>query len=504
VNLHNKFMQEQTDLVKLKNSHLEDAKKDKSMKQANIASASAERSTTAAVLLDDQLYLRKLSEMCSDKAATWDQRSGVRQDELSALTAAITVVQEGVATKTSAKAVRFAQTGVSVKMAETLARDPAWMEAVEAEAEAEEAPQLAFFQRAARLQHVARARFLAPTATRKDTDGGRQAVAELLRTSGQKLKSTLLTSLAMQVTADPLAKVKTLIQELIERLLQEAANEGNQQDWCNKATADAEQKRDYASTAVDEHNANMALLESQRDSLEEAITVLTEAIDDLEKKQAEAEKMRADEKAENALTVDEASAGLAAVEQAIEIIDRFYKTVAKETVDLSMTQTNAHHRQSPMDDAPDAGFKNGEAYKGGQGESTGIIGMMEVIKGDFTRTVSETKKAEAQAEQDHLEFMTETGKSLSEKTVAKDESTKQKDGAEGSLQTADEGLHTEMVILTTAVKELMDLKPVCVDTGMSYEERVARRKDEIESLKKADCILTAYAEYGPDGLSDAC
>merc|ERR1712100_548884 len=29
---------------------------------------------------------------------------------------------------------------------------------------------------------------------------------------------------------------------------------------------------------------------------------------------------------------------------------------------------------------------------------------------------------------------------------------------------------------------------------MSYEERVARREDEIESLKKALCVLSAYAE----------
>jgi len=43
-----------------------------------------------------------------------------------------------------------------------------------------------------------------------------------------------------------------------------------------------------------------------------------------------------------------------------------------------------------------------------------------------------------------------------------------------------------------------------VDTGMSYKERVARREDEIAALKKADCILSAYEQYGPDGLSDAC
>ena len=65
-------------------------------------------------------------------------------------------------------------------------------------------------------------------------------------------------------------------------------------------------------------------------------------------------------------------------------------------------------------------------------------------------------------------------------------------------------MDSESATLAESIKELLELKPVCVDTGMSYEERVARREDEIESLKKALCILTAYAQYGPDCLSDAC
>ena len=46
-------------------------------------------------------------------------------------------------------------------------------------------------------------------------------------------------------------------------------------------------------------------------------------------------------------------------------------------------------------EAPDAGFD--EAYTGSQSASTGIMGMLEVIKGDFSRSISETGKAEEQA-----------------------------------------------------------------------------------------------------------
>merc|ERR1719163_588913 len=102
---------------------------------------------------------------------------------------------------------------------------------------------------------------------------------------------------------------------------------------------------------------------------------------------------------------------------------------------------------APLDDAPDAGFDNGEAYKGAGAESGGIIGMMEVIQSDFERTISETKAAEAQAEKEHLEFMTETSKSLAEKTVASKEKTRLKDETDTNLSDADSELTSQTSIL---------------------------------------------------------
>merc|ERR1719450_102090 len=124
--------------------------------------------------------------------------------------------------------------------------------------------------------------------------------------------------------------------------------------------------------------------------------------------QLEATKERNLESAENKQTVLEAEAGLGAVKMAIDILDKFYKTNAKNTVDLSLAQ-------GPADDAPDAGFDNGEACKGAGGEAGGIVGMMEVIQSDFERTISETKKAEKASQDEYDEFTTETSKSLAEK-----------------------------------------------------------------------------------------
>jgi hypothetical protein len=295
---------------------------------------------------------------------------------------------------------------------------------------------------------------------------------------------------------DPFAKIKQLIQELIERMLQEAANEATQKAWCDKATSAAEQKRTYAAEKIAELNAQMAELEALRDKLTEELEVLGKEVKELKDARKEAEDIRKKEKADNEETVRDAQIGMEAVQAAKDIVDKFYKTMAKNTVSLA--------QQSPADDAPDAGFDNMEAYTGLQGESTGIIGMMEVLESDFQRTITETEKAEAEAEQEFLEFMTETGKSLAEKETAHTQKDKEKTTAVEELSTAEDDLVTNNEVLQTSIKELLELKKACIDTGMTYDERKAAREEEIEALKKALCILDNYAEYGPDGAADSC
>merc|ERR1719181_551570 len=126
--------------------------------------------------------------------------------------------------------------------------------------------------------------------------------------------------------------------------------------------------------------------------------------------------------------------------------------------------------------------------------------MLDVIKSDFERTISGTEKAEAEAEKDHDKFMTESGVSLAEKEMAEEQKTKYKDDTVAKLESADAEFASQADLRDTAIKELIELQPACVDTGMSYEERVARREQEIESLKKALCILESFAKYGPDGI----
>ncbi|CAK0833707.1 unnamed protein product, partial [Prorocentrum cordatum] len=398
---HDAAMQEKANKLKALNLDMEDAKGTKAAKAKKIGEATQQLTTTSAELLDDQQYLEKLAEMCTDKKATWDQRAQARQDEISMLTQVLGVIGDAVANKTTAATVRFSQKAVSLRLAKRLAASPGFMEAAEAAAEAAEAP--SFLQRR-HAPHTDAER--AAAAAR-----GREAIIDMLKSQGQKLRSSELMALATQIagvsSADPFVKVKQLIQELIERLLAQQSNEADQKAWCDKATSAAEQKRGYAAEKITELNAQMAGSEALRDKLSEELSVLSSEVAELKANREKAEAIRAKEKAESEEAIADATAGLEAVQMAMDIMDKFYRTHAKNEVALA--------QQGPADDAPEAGFGNFEAYKGLQGESTGILGMMEVLESDFQRTITETKKFEAEAKQEHLEFMIETGKSLAEK-----------------------------------------------------------------------------------------
>jgi len=503
--------QTHTDLVKAKTKELNDSKDTKDQKVEDIAENNQELSTVSATLLDDQQYLSELSQGCSLKAKTWDQRSRVRVQELTAITEATDIIKATVAEKTSSPTIRFAQTGSTLHMADAVVNNEDALEAIEAEAEGTPMGFLQRRQTRSGLSIFARKHQAATGSHNAEPDLAKQLIVSMLKSKGMQLKSTLLLSLATQIGADPFTKIKKLIQELIERLLTEAADEANQKGFCDKAIADAEQKRDISSDKSADLNAKMAKLEATRNKLVEELGVLSDEIADLKKAQVEAQKMRVEEKAENKETVYEAKAGLDATKKAIQILSRFYGTASKAKIDLSLAQGpfdgkrgDADNKRYSKGDAPDAGFKTGEAYTASGSDSGGIVGMLEVIESDFVRTITETESAEAAAVADQLKFMTESGKSLAEKTMAEEQKTKYKNEADSNLDEADTALATQTDILSSSIEELLKLQPTCIDTGMSYSDRVAMREQEIASLKKALCILGAYAQYGPDGLADAC
>merc|ERR550537_868872 len=268
-----------------------------------------------------------------------------------------------------------------------------------------------------------------------------ERVISSLLERANKIGSPALTALALRMSADPFVKVKKLISDLIQRLVQEAADEATKKGRCDTEMGKATKTRDQNFDKTVALNADILSLEAQKASLEEEISTLTVEIADLTDSLTKTTKLRADEKAENEDTISKAEAGLAATKDAYEVLEEFYKKAGKATAELvqirkvSLLQVKA----SPIDeDAPDSGM--GGAYKGNQEKAGGILAMLDVIISDFERTLKVTAAEEKQAANEFTSFSKTT-----ETSIASKES--QKTNAEGMLKSTENQIVEDMSAL---------------------------------------------------------
>merc|ERR1719382_1254969 len=122
-------------------------------------------------------------------------------------------------------------------------------------------------------------------------------------------------------------------------------------------------------------------------------------------------------------------------------------------------------------------------------ENGGVVAMLGVIQSDFARLESDTTAAEATAKNEY-------DKQVSESAVLKAQLQKDVEHKGAQKQQTEQALVDHRNDLASAQKELAaaqayyeKLKPSCLETGVSFEERNRRRQEEIESLQEALRIL---------------
>merc|ERR1712159_719948 len=161
---------------------------------------------------------------------------------------------------------------------------------------------------------------------------------------------------------------------------------------------------------------------------------------------AKATKIREEEKAKNTETIKDAQEAQTAVAQALTVLKEFYAKAGEAT---------AFVQQQPeapeIFDAP---------YKGMQSENGGVVGMLEVIQSDFARLESETKAAEATAQKEYDNFMTESKVDKSAKSSDIEHKTAKKQDQEQALTTKKEDLEGTQKELDAALAYFDKLKPM--------------------------------------------
>merc|ERR1719155_8380 len=342
---------------------------------------------------------------------------------------------------------------------------------------------------------------------RPETAAKRKQVLNFLKRKARELKSTALTTMVVKMrdAPSPFAKVKQVIEDLITRLEDEAAAEASQKEWCDKEMSETIAARDAAQREIEAKNAFLMEKSTLVDSLAEDISVLSTEIADLQTAINKETALREKDQANNNMTLSEAQAGLEAVENAIEVLSNFYtallqtKTSLKKQAPAPGLETSGDYQRyraegagadgNTVDDlAPEDASLNSD-YGGKTDASKSILGLLDVIKSDFEKTIDDTESDEDKAQTAYEEFKADAQKSIDDKSELKGTKEGEKTTAELDITQAEADLKAETTNLENELAELEKLKPVCVESGATHAERTARREQEIEALKEALKIL---------------
>jgi len=389
------------------------------------ADATGELQDTSTTKAEDEKYLSELTSTCSTKASDFESRQQLRAEEITAIEKAIEILSSG------------AVKGNAEKYLPSLAQKSAFAQL--------------------------RASGASPV---------QKNVAFYLQQQARQLNSRVLSALAQHVAEDPFSKVKKMIKDLIVRLMEEANEEAEHKGWCDTELSTNEQTRKEKTEAVETLHAEIDELQASIAELTEDISDLTKAVAELDKAMAESTSMRQAEKATNEVTVKDAQDAQTAVAQALVVLKEFYAKAAEATAFVQ--------KQPEIFDSP---------YKGMGAESGGVVGMLEVIESDFARLEAETSAAEASAQKEYDAFMTDSKVDKAAKSTSSEHKAAKKQDQEQALTSKNSDLEGTQKELDAALAYYDKLKPSCVDAGVSYDDRVGRRKEEIASLQEALRIL---------------
>jgi prefoldin subunit 5 len=401
------------------------------------ADAKADLNDVVTTKAADEKYLKETTATCEQKASDFETRQALRTEELETIDKAIEILSDekvsGAAKKHLPSLLQKLNGGKKTSLAQLRA-------------------------------HA--------------TSPAQERAADFLRDRAARLNSRVLSALAVRVSDDPFAKVKKMIQDLIVRLMEEANEEAEHKGWCDTELAVNEQTRKEKAEAVESLHAEIDELESSIAQLKLDIAELSKGIKELTEAMANATTLRKEEKETNEATIKDAQEAQTAVAEAMVVLKEFYEKAGDAT---ALVQKKQYPTPPPVFDSP---------YTGMQAEKGGVVGMLEVIQADFARLEAETKAAEATAQKEYDEFMTSSKVDKAQKEKSVEHKTRKVQDETQALTSKTEDLEGTQKELDAALSYFDKLKPSCVDSGVSFEDRVARRQEEIQSLKEALRILS--------------
>merc|ERR1719321_255795 len=405
-------MQSLEDAVANQDKELSESKKAKALAEEDKATAEGELERVKKEIAADTKKLKDLQHECMTKAEDHETEQKETSEELTALATAKKIIKE--------------KTGGAAKRTYDFQQEDA-----------------SFLQIRARTHTGVKAREI------------KDRVVSMIQGLAKETQVPALAQLALRIrslsmlSADPFAKVKGMIQEMIEKLVKEAQEEAEHKAFCDKEMAETEAKKADKEEEVEDLNTKIDRAAAKIAKLKETIALLEEELGKIAAEQKTADETRAAEKEAWGAAKSDFEQGLEGVQMALEVLRDYYA----EKDDAALIQG----AQSDLGDAMSLA-QSGKS----SGAASGIIGMLEVAESDFSKMLAEGSAAEDMAQSEY-EALTEDNKVLTaEKETAVKYKGKDKKETEAFLSETKDDLGTTQEELDAVLEYYDKLKPQCI------------------------------------------
>jgi len=292
-------------------------------------------------------------------------------------------------------------------------------------------------------------------------------VVNMLRQLAKKDKSLALQQLSNRVAAtihmaaqsgaDPFAKVRDLIEGLIAKLEQEAGADADHKKWCDKEYGDTKEKQDDLTATIGSLSTKIDKASSTSMTLKDEIKETQAALAELLKSQAEADKVRSEQNALYIETKADLEQGVSGVRKAVKILREYY---------------------------------SGDEAAHGKSEAGGsIIGLLEVVESDLSRSLAESESDEDTSATAYQKMAMEN--KLTKATYESDIKYKTKEAAslDKSITEMSSDRESSQAELDSVLEYSKSIRASCEVKPETYEDRKARRDAELAGLKEALEVL---------------
>merc|ERR1740129_1281712 len=283
---------------------------------------------------------------------------------------------------------------------------------------------------------------------RKDNS---RALAQL----ASRLEMTVRTSNAQG--ADPFAKVKGLISDMIASLEEAADADATEKAYCDKELAETRAKKEDKTAEIEKLTTKIDQMSTRSAKLKEEVAALQKALADLMSAQAEMDKLREVEGEAYKKNRAELEQGLDGVKLALKVLSDYYDSDA--------------------------------SHNAAEGAGSSIIGLLEVAESDLEKELAEVIATEEMAA---ATYEKETKENEIDKVTKEQDvkyKTKEADELDAAVAEAAADKTGVQAELDPVLKYLKTLEDRCIAKAETYEEKKAKREAEIAGLKEALQIL---------------